>query len=114
MSDTMLLGVLRMPMDNPDPVRLRQFVSRARQAADRIEADAREIARLQKDAERLQKDHSAQPLEMVLNRLSRDMIVAANAIEAYGNIVNSTELRGAALQVREWADAVKSEREGEP
>ena len=57
MGDTMLLGVLRMPMDDPDPVRLMQFVGRARQAADRIEADAKEIARLQKDAERLQKEN---------------------------------------------------------
>jgi hypothetical protein len=46
MSDLMLTGVLRMPMDNPDPLTLRQFVDRARQAADRIEADAKEIDRL--------------------------------------------------------------------
>ena len=47
MSDLMLLGVLRMPMpDNPDAMTLRQFVDRARQAADRIEADGAEIARL--------------------------------------------------------------------
>ena len=48
MSDTMLLGVLRMPMpDNPDPMTMRQFVDRARQAADRIEADAERIAALE-------------------------------------------------------------------
>ncbi len=47
MSDVMLLGVLRMPMpDEPDTLTLRQFVSRAREAADRIEADADELARL--------------------------------------------------------------------
>jgi len=47
MSDVMLLGVLRMPIpDNPDPMTLRQFVDRARQAADRIEADTAEIERL--------------------------------------------------------------------
>ena len=46
MGDTMLLGVLRMPMDDPGPVRLMQFVGRARQAADRIEADAKKIERL--------------------------------------------------------------------
>jgi hypothetical protein len=47
MSDVMLIGVLRMPMpDEPDPMTLRQFVSRARQAADRIEADGAEIERL--------------------------------------------------------------------
>ena len=43
MSDTMLLGVLRMPMDNPTPLQLAQFITRARQAASQIEADAKEI-----------------------------------------------------------------------
>jgi hypothetical protein len=47
MSDVILLGALRLPMpDNPSPLALRQFVVRARQAADRIEADAAEIAAL--------------------------------------------------------------------
>lgn len=47
MSDVMLLGVLRMPMpDNPDPLMLHQFVARARQAADRIEADAAKMDRM--------------------------------------------------------------------
>jgi hypothetical protein len=46
MSDVMLLGVLRMPMDEPDPMTLHQFVNRARAAADRIEADAAEIGRM--------------------------------------------------------------------
>ena len=48
MSDLMLLGVLRMPMDGADPITLHQFIDRARQAADRIEADAKEIAALRK------------------------------------------------------------------
>jgi hypothetical protein len=52
MSDVMLLGVLRMPMpESPDPMTLRQFVSRARQAADRIEADGDEIQRLRGEAD---------------------------------------------------------------
>ena len=47
MSDTMLLGVLRMPLpDNPDPLTLAQLAGRAREAADRIERDAAEIERL--------------------------------------------------------------------
>ena len=46
MGDMMLLGVLRMRMDNPTPLQLAQFIARARQAADRIEADAKEIERL--------------------------------------------------------------------
>jgi chromosome segregation ATPase len=46
MGDTMLLGVLRMPMDNPSSLELMQFVSTAREAADRIETDRAEIERL--------------------------------------------------------------------
>ena len=38
MSDTVLLGVLRMPIDEPDFLTLKQFVDRGRQAADRIES----------------------------------------------------------------------------
>ena len=53
MSDVMLLGVLRMPMDDPDPLTLRQFVSRAQQAACRIEADADELAELRAKIDRL-------------------------------------------------------------
>lgn len=48
MSDVMLLGVLRMPIEYVGaPLSpMAQFVSRAREAADRIEADAAEIERL--------------------------------------------------------------------
>jgi septal ring factor EnvC (AmiA/AmiB activator) len=56
MGDTMLIGVLRMPMDNPDPLKLMQFVSRARQAADRIETDAKEIEAMRSENERLRED----------------------------------------------------------
>lgn len=55
MSDVMLLGVLGMPLpDNPaemDAMTWLQFRARARQAAERIAADADEIERL-KDAVR--------------------------------------------------------------
>ena len=46
MSDVMLLGVLRMPIEVPGgPLSaLAQFVGRARESADRIEADAASIA----------------------------------------------------------------------
>ena len=46
MSDVMLLGVLRMPIEYVGgPLSpMAQFVSRAREAADRIEADAATIA----------------------------------------------------------------------
>lgn len=56
MSDTMLLGVLRMPLkDNPDPdpLTLAQLAGWARQAADRIERDAEEIERLRAENETL-------------------------------------------------------------
>lgn len=54
MSDMMLIGVLRMPLpDNPDPLTLHQFIDRARQAADRIEADAALIAQQAQEIERL-------------------------------------------------------------
>jgi hypothetical protein len=50
MSDEMLLGVLRMPIPT-DPrevgvVEYVQFIARAKQAADRIEADTRRIEEL--------------------------------------------------------------------
>lgn len=47
MSDTMLLGVLRMPLpDDPDALTVAQLAGRAREAADRIGQDAEEIERL--------------------------------------------------------------------
>jgi hypothetical protein len=59
MSDVMLLGVLRMPMpDNPDALTLRQFVSRAQQAACRIEADTDEISELKEAYALLFKDNA--------------------------------------------------------
>lgn len=47
MSDVMLLGVLRMPVNPMNPLQFVAFVQRARQAADRIEADADRIAALE-------------------------------------------------------------------
>ena len=51
MSDAMLLGVLRMPVNENDPLFMGQFVSRAREAANRIESDAREITTLRQQLE---------------------------------------------------------------
>lgn len=53
MSDTMLLGVLRMPIPpQPESMMLTQFVCRAREAADRIESDAETIAELRAELAR--------------------------------------------------------------
>jgi hypothetical protein len=58
MSDVMLLGVLRMPLEMAmsDELSRLQFHQRAQQAADRIEADADEIERLQAENARLRED----------------------------------------------------------
>lgn len=59
MSDVMLLGILRMPIpDDPDPLTLRQLRSAALRAADRIEADAREIERLREQLRLLEADRN--------------------------------------------------------
>jgi hypothetical protein len=51
MSDLMLLGILRMPLDmvEGDPLTLMQFVQCANGAADRIESDAEIIEQLRED-----------------------------------------------------------------
>lgn len=55
MSDVMLLGVLRMPMNYPfDELTHVQVVARCRQAADRIESDKEEIAELKRQLEEVQ------------------------------------------------------------
>lgn len=62
MSDTMLLGILRMPLpNNPDPLTLAQFAWRAGQAADRIEHDAAEIKRLRADLARISEEMGLPP-----------------------------------------------------
>lgn len=69
MSDTMLLGVLRMPLDiwptDKGIFGLRQIQSRCAEAADRIEADERKILELEDKIKRLKVVlvHAAIPLE---------------------------------------------------
>ena len=86
MSDLMLLGVLRMPMDNPDPLTLHQFVGRARQAADRIEADAKEIDRLTAELAQAMKERSraiavGSDMEQEVERL-REQLALAESVRA--------------------------------
>lgn len=40
MSEVMLLGVLRCPVETSDPIAIQQLQQRAKEAAARIEADA--------------------------------------------------------------------------
>lgn len=56
MSDIMLLGVLRMPMDpaTVGPIEIMQYVARGQEAADRIEADEVKIRSLQDHVARLE------------------------------------------------------------
>jgi hypothetical protein len=86
MSDLMLTGVLRMPMDNPDPLTLRQFVDRARQAADRIEADAKGIDRLTAELAQAMKERSraitvGSDMEQEVERL-REQLALAESVRA--------------------------------
>jgi len=50
MSDSMLLGVLRAPVDDRGDVQVMQLVACAGEAADRIERDAAELQRLRETA----------------------------------------------------------------
>lgn len=56
MSDIMLLGVLRMPVDpaTASPIEIMQYVARGQEAADRIEADAVRIRHLEDHVSRLE------------------------------------------------------------
>ena len=60
MSDIMLLGVLRMPLDMvlSDPLSTAQFHDRAQQAADRIESDARLIEQQAREIEELKRENA--------------------------------------------------------
>lgn len=59
MSDLMLIGVLRMPMDNASPLDVFQYVARGRQAADQIEADEKELDRQRVQIKMLMDDKAA-------------------------------------------------------
>lgn len=67
MSDTMILGILRMPFDMTSPLELMQIQSRCVEAADRIEADERKILELEDKIKRLRVIlvHAAIPLEVL-------------------------------------------------
>jgi len=79
MSDLMLLGALRMPIqDDPDPMTLNQFVSRARQSADRIESHVAKLEELSAEIERLR----AQQAEPVAWAASVDGVIIQTCIKA--------------------------------
>ena len=93
MSDVMLLGVLRMPVNENDPMCMAQFVSRAREAADRIESDADEITRLQAENEALRE--GMRKVNATSERHEREMYLAKDEAEALRaaleDIVNQVE-----------------------
>ena len=66
MSDDMLLGVLRMPIDLAMSTELArtQYWSRGQEAADRIEADARWIEELRKEIRIMLDLNLIYPLEL--------------------------------------------------
>ena len=71
MSDVMLLGVLRMPMDFPfDELTHIQVVSRCREAADRIESDTRRIEDLERQLAECQQD--AQRYQFIYDQVTHD------------------------------------------
>lgn len=78
MSDLMLLGVLRMPIDATDVVAVHQLQTRANLAADRIEADAITIEQLTKEIASLRqivagKTENQSALEGVIDRVKREL-----------------------------------------
>ena len=66
MSDLMLLGVLRMPMDDADPLAVAQYVARGRQAADEIERLRAEAAGLREFVEHVRRNGSTHLANMAV------------------------------------------------
>lgn len=92
MSDTMLLGVLRMPVDDHSDLSLVQFIGRAREAADRIEMDAAHIAELEATVERLVATND------VANQKNRELIAHVESLSAH--LQNAEDFHPASWAVR--------------
>jgi peptidoglycan hydrolase CwlO-like protein len=88
MSDIMLLGILRMPIDYPpNEIIFMQVIQTCREAADRIEADSRKIAELEKQINDLRIDckatHKCLNETMAYNtELEKEIAKGQKAIEA--------------------------------
>jgi hypothetical protein len=104
MSDVMLLGVLRMPMpENPDPLTLAQFVSRARQAADRIEADAAKLDRMDEELRRERDPRAVVQRALIMAAmLPHNKAKQAGAVRDAAVALFGQENVDAAMQVWRW------------
>lgn len=108
----MLLGVLRMPMpENPDPLTLRQFVSRAQQAACRIEADTDEIEELREALRNIVAAADMHPahLEQAIGRARRLCVATASQqpVEPACPMCNRTPVFEHDQRVNGWAGHCK-------
>ena len=127
MSDVMLLGVLRAPHQHggkefTDYVGFQQLVGAARQAADRIEADADRIAELERENADLLAEVIAEPsatdcapsspaVQTMRNELSRrDRLVAAEALEDAYDLADEDghkEMMARVVRLRREAEGVE-------
>lgn len=105
MSDTMLLGVLRMPIHHNDDITLIQFIDRARAAADRIERDAELIEDLQRQNQ-LQKAQIRNMAAMLERAEARERDLAEKILAIpYGDLhANNGDLRQDAKYRSGWND----------
>lgn len=99
MSDTMLLGVLRMPVDDYGDLSLMQFIGRSREAADRIEQDATRLVELEQG----QKEVVASVERLVVandhaNQKNRELIAHIESLHAH--IKNAEDLHPATWAIR--------------
>ncbi len=106
MSDVMLIGGLRAPHHPDDPISQRQLVQLAREAADRIEADAERIAELEREL-------GEQAAERHAGHIGQSTLVAVEkSLNGYGGILAHRDLLVAADALAE-AKAIADRRKEE-
>jgi|GEM_PF-6383100 len=110
MSDAMLLGVLRMPVNENDPLFMGQFVSRAREAANRIESDAREITTLRQQLEQAaarvaELEEGMKAIYRIADHTPKDHLILEIAQRSVsGKETEAWLLRKQADAIDEWAN----------
>jgi chromosome segregation ATPase len=85
-------------MDNPDALHLMQFVSRAREAADRIEADVKEIERLNGQIHTLLERNDS--LRLDKKEMTREIELLNRAAECKGLLIQINQLQGDVKQLQ--------------